>query len=396
MMNESYTIRFLIEHKKFDEAQKRIGQALSEDPSNADLHSLQAELHFHKEQHKKARRSVDEAISLDPEHDYYYYLKAQILHNSHELKLAMENIDEALRLDPDYAHYYGLKALIYLSQGWPKEAEEYARKGLALEADQAFCRNVLSMVLNRSGRASESQEVLEDLLAENPEDEFAHANMGYAYLRKGKSKQAKEHFKEALLLDPNDEYSRAGMSEAIKSTNVFYRKTLQFSYWLGALDSGVRWVFIIGLLIISRIIPFLAPFYAIFVFWVWFAGPVSDVILLFDRYGRYLMNGITLTITRVNLSLIILSLLSIGLALYVNQGFWLLAAGSFVAIVPVYRIPMSRKRVSQYIQGTLGAVFLALGVMSVLVDLGGDKTLPFLMPLIIVTVAYTWLAGALE
>lgn len=386
-------IQFLIERKKYKEAQAAVSAAMVDFPEDGTVHMLQAELFLDQNQEKKALESITTAIGLEPENDYFHYIKSRTHFSKNEFKQAIEAIDAALRLDPEYAYYYGLKALILLGQEKKDLAIESAKTGLEFEAENEMCLNALSMALGSSGRVDESREVLGDMLEKDPENVFTQANVGYSYLRKGDIKKAKEHFRAALLIDPENDYVRRGMLEAIKGSNFFYRQILAYMFFMEKLSEGVRWGFLIGMILIVKVFPPLLPFYLVLIFWVWFAPPIADVVLYIDKNGRFLMEKENRILTRVNMGLLSFSIISLGLAAYFSPTFLGVAFASFVAIVPVYHIYLREKVQNKLAMGGFASIFFGIGLAGLFFGGLQAESFPFWTVLIIAVVAFTWLAN---
>lgn len=386
-------IQFLIERKKYDEAQLSLAEALTSYPDSPDLHALQAQIFFNQEKYKKALESINTAVGMSPENDFLHFWKARILAELNRDKKALECMDEALRLDPQDADYYGFKALLLSNRERRKEAVEVARQGLEKDPDNSLCKNALSVALQTSGNTTESATVLEGLLEKDPEDPFTQANTGYNYLRRGDIKKAKEHFRVALMLDPNNEYSRAGMVQAMKASNFFYRKILEYYVRMERLSSGKRWAFIIGMILIVKILPFLLPIYLVFLLWVWFAPPIAQVVLYFDKSGRYLMDKEARLLTEINVALLGASVVSLVLAPILSLSFLGLAFGAFAAMVPVHGIELREKKTNKVMMAGFAALFAGLGAAGVVFSLMGKEATPMAIALMIAVFAYTWLAN---
>lgn len=386
-------IQFLIERKKYDEAQLSLAEAFTSNPDSPDLHALQAQIFFNQDQYKNALNSINNAIGMAPENDFLHFWKARILAELNQGKKALECMDEALRLDPQDADYYGFKALLLSNREKRKEAVEVAREGLEKDPDNALCKNALSVALQTSGKTAESATVLEGLLEKDPEDPFTQANTGYNYLRSGDIKKAKEHFRVALMLDPNNEYTRAGMVEAMKASNFFYRKILEYYVRMERLSSGKRWAITIGMILIVKILPFLLPIYLVFLLWVWFAPPIAQMVLYFDKSGRYLMDKQARMLTDINLTLTGVSLVSLALAPLLSLSFLGLAFGAFAAIVPVHMIEYREKKRNRVIMAGFAALFVGLGAAGVTFSMMAQPAMPLWLGLIGSVLAFTWLAN---
>jgi hypothetical protein len=133
----------------------------------------------------------------------------------------------------------------------------------------------------------------------------AHANKGWTCLHRVDPRAAQEHFREALRLDPELEFARQGMLEALKARNPVYRVMLAYFLWMGRQSGWTQWAVVIGVYFSSRflsratferpeqawvLVPVLVLFY-LFVYLTWTARPLFNLLLRFDRFGRYVLSG---------------------------------------------------------------------------------------------------------
>jgi len=384
-------IQNLINRDKIDMALKMISAALADYPDSDELHSLQASAYVKIKDFKKAQQAINTGIGLNPENDYLFYLNAHVALEYDNYKAAEEHIDQAIGLNPYSATFFGTKAMIFINQKKYTEAIEAAMDGLDLDPEDPMCNNMLSMAQTRAGLSGEAFNRLENMLADDPENELTQANTGYYYLRQGDPRKAKEHFAAALNSDPEYEFARTGMLQAIKSTNWFYRKLLQFSYWLDEINSKYRWGFIIGLVLIVKVIPILSLPYLIFVFWTWFTGPFSDMIIYFDKYGRFLMKARTIMLTRVNIAVLMLAILSLIAGLVLHGSFLLLAFSFLLTTIPVYLMSSITKPLNQLALGAFGVLYIGAGVWGVFLGYLMNQSIEFAATaLIISAVIFSW------
>ncbi len=387
-------VQLLIERNKLDEAREKITEGLSQYPDSADLYGFLAQVHERKNEIKEALAAIETAIGLHPENDYLHFIRSRIFHLKKDYYAALLSIDESLRIDPEHADYYGMKALILLAQEKKEAAIMLARIGLEKDAGNILCMNVLSMALGSSGKAEEAESALGDLLQNDPDNAFTQANMGYTYLRKGDIQKAKEHFRAALMIDPESDYAREGMLEAAKASNFFYRKILQYYVWMEKFSEGKRWALIIGLLVIVKLLPILVPFYLIFLLWIWFAPPIANVLLYFDKFGRYLMSKETLLLTQINLGLLAVAAISAAIfAPFFSVSFLGMSFGLFSAIVPVYAIETRFKNRNKIIMGAFALLFAGLGIAGVVYSLSGENSGAMWGALLVSLFLYTWVAN---
>ena len=148
---------------------------------------------------------------------------------------------------------------------------------------------------------------------------------------------------------------------------------------------------------IVKLVPFLLPFYLIFIFWTWFTGPISEMILYFDKHGKYLMTPLNAQLTRINLALVCCSLLSLFAAFVVDGSFFTLAFALFLSIIPVHLIDSSVKRKKRFVMGSFAGLFVVLGIWAVYTAVLMHHPSPiYFSSLIITAVIFSWVAGIME
>ena len=383
-------IELLIEKDKLDLAQQQLNDALAQFPDAGVLHQLQSEVYFRRQQYKDAMDAANRAVAADPDDDYAFYLKARIYIAQRELKSAEEEIGQALALNPHQADYYGIQATIKLDRGKPEEAASLAEKGLSIDPSSLFCNNVLSMAHSRLGKKDSAYERLEHMLANDPENAFTHANAGFHFLRLGEVKKAKQHFSTALQIDPNQEYAKSGMAEAIKSTNILYRKLIQFSVWIESIGKNklILWV---GVIVLINLLPALVPFYLVFILWTWFTPPIANVLLNFDRYGKYLLDDQERTISKISFGLLIVSLGLFVASIFMGTDFLGLGFTFFVTILPIYHM-MGVNKTKKLILAGFGLAFLAVGITAWTMGflLGMPQAESWWIALMVIGMLFTW------
>ena len=335
--------------------------------------------------------AINRAIAADPDDDYVYYLKSRIYIAEGSLKKAEKEIDTAIAMNPQRPDYYGVKATVKLDKNDPEEAIRLAEKGLEADPENLLCNNVLSMAHSRTGRKDDAIERIEHMLSGDPENAFTHANAGFHYLRQGNIPKAKEHFSVALQIDPNQEYAKSGMAEAIKSTNFLYRKLLQFAFWIERIGNKNKWIMYIGIIILIRIIPILVPFYLVFILWTWFTPPIANILLYFDKYGRYLLDEQERHLTRINMGLLVTSLGSLIASFFMGLDFLGLSFAFFVTMLPVYHLH-DEKKGKKFLLGGFAVLFLGLGIAAWFTGfvLGHQASALIWGALLLLSVLYTW------
>lgn len=216
----------------------------------------------------------------------------------------MHAANTAIGLEPENASWYSLRASVQLAKSDWKAALADADAGLALDAENVELANLRAIALLQLGRRNEAATTAEGVLRRSPENSLSHANQGWRCLHENNPRKAQEHFREALRLEPGLEFARRGMLEALKARNPVYRVMLAYFLWMGRQSKRIQWAFIIFTIFVVRIVrqtaaanpelglflwPLVVGFY-IFIYLSWTAQPVFNLMLRFDRFGRYVLS----------------------------------------------------------------------------------------------------------
>jgi hypothetical protein len=160
------------------------------------------------------------------------------------------------------------------------------------------------MALTKLGRQTDAVASVDAALGRNPDDALAHANKGWALMHQRQPREALNHFREALRIDPNFEYAQQGIVEALKARNPLYRIVLAYFLWMARLSPGARWGVILGGYVGYQVLrgvgranpawqPWIMPLliaYGLFVLLSWFAYPLVNLLLRFNKFGWYALN----------------------------------------------------------------------------------------------------------
>jgi tetratricopeptide (TPR) repeat protein len=290
----------LYEQRRYELAEKEIGQALIVNPNDARSLALLALCLLEQEKFTEATQRAQEAVGNAPDESFSHHTLARVWYERNYLDEAERETQAALAIDPHVPGYYVTKGLIhYRRSKWPM-ALAAAEAALALDPDNAGAVNLRAEALRKLGRKDAARDHLHQQLARDPDDPYTHASLGWSYLEKGNRDKAMEHFREALRLDPELDYAREGVVETLKSNSRFYRGVLKYFFWISRFSPGVQFGLMIGLLIGYRFLvrllsgsPELAPLlwtvivgYALFVLTTWFARPLSNLLLMLHPFGK--------------------------------------------------------------------------------------------------------------
>lgn len=394
----------LFEIGRYKDAIPYFQSAITENIDNYTAKLLLANCFFQIDNIDKSFNLALELRRVQPNNGDIYFLLSQLYLHKEDDKEALISIDKAIEIDPYDENYFGQKSYIYLYQKKYAEALDFANEGLRINAKSAFCLNARTTALTKLNRKDEVTDIIGDLLNDNPEDAYSHANAGWSYLENNNTEKALTHFKEALQLNPNLEYARNGMLTAVKSKNKIYNWYLRYAFWMGNKSQKNQWIFIIGIYLIYRIsikvlsstgmtylaIPLIIA-YLLFALGSWIMEPLSNMLLLFDKFGKFLLNKRESLTGQVMFSLLAASLLMFICSLVISTNVFLLLSLTFLAaILPLTRGFSSEKQNPRLINIVYGSLMILIVIIGTLMGIPFE-TLGLTIG--IMFVAYTWLGN---
>ena len=296
--------KLLLAQNRLPEAERELKEALSQHPDDAYAMAWLAECYLNGKRFAEALEVSERAMRFEPNNGFLLYTLARSCFYNKRIKEAREVVGRALSLNPNDPDFFLLLAHIeFYEENW-KKALDAAEQGLELDAENVNLINLRTQALVKLNRKAEAAATIDYALHHAPEDSYSHANKGWVAIEQNQYEQAFEHFREALRLNPTNGYARTGLKEAIKARNWLYRGVLKYFLWISKMNQRGRWVFVIGVYILYRIMievaenspslaPFLYPFiglYILFAFSSWIAMPVSNLFLRLHPLGRYALD----------------------------------------------------------------------------------------------------------
>jgi tetratricopeptide (TPR) repeat protein len=296
--------QLLLQQSRPADAERETLLALSEDPDSARGHAYLALSRIDLQKHTEALAAAQRAVALSPDDPFSHHILAVVLNRLDREKEARAAIEEAIRLDPDNEAHFAVLASVHLSLRDWTAALEAAEQGLSINPEDVQCANLRSMALVRLGRKEEAMQTVDYALERAPESAWSHANQGWNCLHRNDPKRAQDHFREALRLEPDFEYARQGMLEALKARNPVYRGMLAYFLWMGRQSAKLQWIFVLGTMFGIRAVRTLAEqqpqlgvflwpvviLFYVFIYLSWVAGPMFNLLLRFDRFGRLVLS----------------------------------------------------------------------------------------------------------
>tara|TARA_R110000796_G_scaffold37722_3_gene95066 strand:- start:13751 stop:14974 length:1224 start_codon:yes stop_codon:yes gene_type:complete len=393
----------LFELGKYKDAIEYFQKAIPEDPNNWTSKFYLAISYINLDNYDEAGFITDSLLEEQPNNPDVFYIKAKILLHKDNFKEANKFIDIAISINPYNADYFGLKAGLLLHEKKFEDGLAKANEGLKIDPKNAYCLNLRAQLLTKLNRIPEADQTVENILFDNPEDSFSHANVGWVELENGNTKKALNHFKQALQFNPNFDYAREGMSTALKSKNFIYSWYLKYSFWMAKKSSKNQWIFVIGIYVAYRIgakvldvagmtyliIPLIIT-YLLFALGGWIMEPLSNTILNFDSYGKYLLDkkqkasGYTFGI------LALLGISNIALFYILGIDYCLTLAIAFIcALIPFPRAFLMPKKNSKIFGIVYGVAMILVAFLApFFTTLMTTQIIIFIM-----LIAFTWLGN---
>jgi tetratricopeptide (TPR) repeat protein len=296
--------QLLYHQSRYDQAEQEVRRVLGEMPQDAGAHALLALCLVEQEKYDDAQAEAEQAIVAEPDSAYVHYCRSVVMEKRKRFKEAEASAREAIGLEPMDADYHArLAATLFQQEKWQATLDA-ALEGLSYDAENEACNHLRTMALTKLGRQNEAVASVDALLQRAPDDAYAHTNKGWALLHQRKPREALEHFREALRIDATNEYAQAGIVEALKARNPVYRWMLAYFLWMARLPGRARWGVIIGgyigyrfLFSVARESPEWAPWvtplivlYLVFAILTWFAVPLFNLLLRFNKFGWYALS----------------------------------------------------------------------------------------------------------
>ena len=394
----------LLEIGRIKEAIPFLQKALQDDFHNWNTKYYLALAYYNTNDYNNAEKLSNTLLEEEPNNPAVFFLKSKIELQKDNLNKAIEHIDIAISIQPYDSDFFAQKSLIYLHKKDYINGLDNANHGLSIDAKNSICLNLRAQFLTKLNRVEEADNTIENILHDNPEDEHSHANVGWVELEKGNHKKSMTHFKEALKLNPNFEYARNGMSTAIKAKNILYKAFLKYAFWMGNKSTKIQWIYILGIYFAYRfsikvlseagmtymVIPLVIA-YLLFALGGWIMEPLSNMILLMDNYGKYLLNKVEKQSGIAFSILFFIALLSGILFLIIpNRYFLLITITSLCSLLPLPRAFLQNSKKAKLFGVCYGALMILIGLFGPLFNISIYST-GFII--FILMMAFTWVGN---
>lgn len=292
--------QLLIQQRRYEDAERFLGESLGRDPDNAWSHALLGLCLAQRERFTEATDRARESVARAPDSAPIRGIAARIALMRNALDDAVRLAGEAIALDPTDQRPYTIRASANAQRRLWADCLEDAQRALAIDPDDTSALNLQARANRGLGRTEASTFDIRQALRIDPEDPYTHSNAGWASLQSSDYKQAEIHFREALRLDPSLEAARVGVLETTKAKFPAYRWFLALMLRLHQLSAGKQFALFIGLWVGASvlggvadrhpnlayvIVPVLLTYIA-FCVASWFWRPLSNAALLLHPFAR--------------------------------------------------------------------------------------------------------------
>jgi tetratricopeptide (TPR) repeat protein len=378
--------QLLYAQSRYDLAEQEVRRVLGQSPNDAGAHALLGLCLVQQQKLDDAQREVEEAIGLAPDWAFTHNCRSVVLEQRRKFADAEKSAREAVTLEPLDADYRArLAAVLFRQEKW-REAYNSAMEGLEHDPEHDGCNHLRTMALTKLGKQQDAVASVDAVLARDPENAFAHTNKGWALLHQRKPREALEHFREALRIDPTFEYAQMGIVEALKARNPLYRWMLVYFLWMARLSNTARWGVILGGYFAAKFLngiaranpdwaPWIIPFlvlYSVFVLLTWFAYPLFNLLLRFNKFGWYALTREQRTAS--NWFGLCLAVGIAGVVAFFAFEFWLgliiaaFAVGMALPLIMIYSCdrgwPRNAMTLFTLAMAGVGAITIALAVVN--------------------------------
>lgn len=196
---------------RFDEAEKKLAEALSRFGDSAGLLSEKATLYFAGRRYEDAIKTFERALLLEKKDEFALQWRIAAHRKLRLFDRAAELMKNAMELQPNSAELYGEQGWLFFDQDELEEAEISFRKASDVGPYSARYYFGLVEVLLRLGRVVEAGRILEELRGRFKNDEEIEERFGWFCLGQYRPFDAQRVFQLMLDRDPTSVAGINGM-----------------------------------------------------------------------------------------------------------------------------------------------------------------------------------------
>ena len=170
-------------------------QAADLDPSNVDAQLQSGELLLMAGQYDEARARAELALKADAKSARAHILFGNALSGLNDTTRAIKQMEQAITLDPEYALAYAALGAVQLAGGRAEKARESFERAVQLDPKSVGPRLALANYNWAVGDHPAAERELKAALEADPANTLAHRAMALFYLSDRRAPEAEPHFK---------------------------------------------------------------------------------------------------------------------------------------------------------------------------------------------------------
>ncbi|MCB0546310.1 MAG: tetratricopeptide repeat protein [Phaeodactylibacter sp.] len=223
---------WLIERRRFDQAEEEARKHLAQQPDDARGIAMLAWCEVGKNHWQAGEKRARQALEQDPA--LVFALRALIVCLFYQggYDKAQKAIDSGLQLEPGAAFYHLYRAMILQKQKKVKKALLETETGLSKEPRQGKLLQLRAELLWSSGKGQKAREAILDALRQQPNDSNNLCLQGWVSLEKKEVEEARAFFIDALRAKPDNQFAKEGLIECLKGRVGWYRWLLKWTVYL--------------------------------------------------------------------------------------------------------------------------------------------------------------------
>jgi tetratricopeptide (TPR) repeat protein len=184
----------LMERGNYNEAEKKVTQALKAKPSFGYAHMLMGKILYAKGQTEAARQEFIISIELDKTLHHSWYYLGVISQQQKDSAKTLEYYNKAIELAPVEVNYSIALSQVHLTMGNSDKALDVLQKTLELSAQNVELQVAIADVLNRQGDVAGAIAMYTRALFQTPQDKEILRAIGYCYFADSQWKKAADTF----------------------------------------------------------------------------------------------------------------------------------------------------------------------------------------------------------
>ena len=212
-------------------------------PSNAEFHTLKAEMYLRAGESEKAQQELDKVFSEDPDLIDGLLLQSRLFTLNNEIDKSIDVLVKAENVDYKNLDVLYSLGFVYSQKGDYSKAIETYRKAIEVKPDTALGYNNIAVVYHSKKDYQNAVKNYKKAIELNEKFIEAHYNLGNTYSMKGELENAIKHYNKAVEIKPeytdpyielSAVYNKLGnKSEAGNNVGLYY-------FWRKQYDQAIK------------------------------------------------------------------------------------------------------------------------------------------------------------